>query len=428
MEKTSLTLDANWRWVHDAQMSNCYKDSDWNKVMCPDPVTCSANCYLEGVSSDQYKDTYGISQIEAGVKLTFVSKTTYGVNYGSRLYMMEDQASYKLFHLKNREFTFTVDLREMPCGLNGALYFVQMDADGGIKSSGGKNEAGAKYGTGYCDAQCPKDIKFILGEANTDKWNDTSPTPIGRFGSCCSEMDVWEANSRAAAFTAHPCKTSKLYRCAGDDCSTCDKAGCDFNPYRMGNTTFFGRGDRFGLNTKKPMTVVTQFITDDSTDAGSLVEIRRFYMQDGVVFPNSNSSILGVSGNSISDAFCDDMKACFGDVNDFALKGGLKSVGQALERGMVLVFSLWDDSFKDMLWLDSAYPADAEISVPGVARGPCRTDSGSPSLVREMYPTASVTFSSVKVGLIGTTFGAGGGSGAHDDPFGGGRRLNALVP
>jgi len=37
----------------------------------------------------------------------------------------------------------------MPCGLNGALYFVQMDADGDASAT---NAAGAKYGTGYCDA------------------------------------------------------------------------------------------------------------------------------------------------------------------------------------------------------------------------------------------------------------------------------------
>ena len=47
----------------------------------------------------------------------------------------------------------------MPCGLNGALYFVEMAKDGG-KSKYAGNKAGAAYGTGYCDAQCPHDIKF----------------------------------------------------------------------------------------------------------------------------------------------------------------------------------------------------------------------------------------------------------------------------
>ena len=31
-------------------------------------------------------------------------------------------------------------------------------------------KAGAEFGTGYCDAQCPHDIKFINGEANLVDW------------------------------------------------------------------------------------------------------------------------------------------------------------------------------------------------------------------------------------------------------------------
>lgn len=38
-----------------------------------------------------------------------------------------------------------------------------MEADGG-SAKHPTNKAGAKYGTGYCDAQCPHDEKFIWGE------------------------------------------------------------------------------------------------------------------------------------------------------------------------------------------------------------------------------------------------------------------------
>lgn len=48
-------------------------------------------------------------------------------------------------------------------GLNGALYFVSMDKDGGMGKYS-TNKAGAKYGTGYCDGQCPRDLKFINGQ------------------------------------------------------------------------------------------------------------------------------------------------------------------------------------------------------------------------------------------------------------------------
>jgi cellulose 1,4-beta-cellobiosidase len=70
---------------------------------------------------------------------------------------------YQMFNLLNAEFTFDVDVSQLPCGLNGALYFSEMEADGGMAKNPG-NKAGAKYGTGYCDAQCPRDLKFINGE------------------------------------------------------------------------------------------------------------------------------------------------------------------------------------------------------------------------------------------------------------------------
>jgi len=72
---------------------------------------------------------------------------------------MKDDSTYEMFKFTgNNEFTFDVDLSGLPCGFNGALYFVSMDADGGLKKYP-TNKAGAKYGTGYCDAQCPRDLK-----------------------------------------------------------------------------------------------------------------------------------------------------------------------------------------------------------------------------------------------------------------------------
>ena len=76
---------------------------------------------------------------------------------------MADDEKYRLFNLLNKEFTMDVDVSNLPCGLNGAVYFSEMDEDGGLSRFEG-NKAGAKYGTGYCDSQCPQDIKFINGE------------------------------------------------------------------------------------------------------------------------------------------------------------------------------------------------------------------------------------------------------------------------
>lgn len=32
------------------------------------------------------------------------------------------------------------------------------------------HQGGARYGTGYCDAQCPHDVKWIYGKANSRDW------------------------------------------------------------------------------------------------------------------------------------------------------------------------------------------------------------------------------------------------------------------
>merc|ERR1719300_1065695 len=77
--------------------------------------------------------------------------------------------NYYMFKLKNKEFTFDVDNSQLPCGLNGALYFVEMQKDGGLGAFPG-NKVGAAFGTGYCDAQCPHDVKYINGEPNSQDW------------------------------------------------------------------------------------------------------------------------------------------------------------------------------------------------------------------------------------------------------------------
>lgn len=65
--------------------------------------------------------------------------------------MMADNSKYEMFKLLNKEFTIDVDESNMPCGVNGALYFVEMLEDGGLGEFP-TDKAGASYGTGYCDA------------------------------------------------------------------------------------------------------------------------------------------------------------------------------------------------------------------------------------------------------------------------------------
>ncbi|KAG9407784.1 hypothetical protein AC1031_021024 [Aphanomyces cochlioides] len=410
-ENTKIVLDANWRWTHNVEgYTNCYAGNKWDSTLCPDPATCAKNCALDGAD---YTGTYGISA--SGNTVSIALKT--GANVGSRIYLLEDDKKYKMFKLLNKEFTFDVDASQLPCGLNGALYFVQMDQDGGM-SKYPTNKAGAAYGTGYCDAQCPHDIKFINGEANVKNWTPSKGDPnggSGQYGSCCAEMDIWESNSFGQTYTSHPCSTTEPTRCSsptecGDDVTNnrytgiCDKDGCDFNPYRFNNHTFYGPGSSYTLDSSKPVTVVTQFITDDNTDNGNLVEIKRFYVQNGKVIDNSNINWSGIDAiNSLNAKVCNQAKTVFGDTNDHSKKGGLKAMGAALKKGVVLTMSLWVDYAANCLWLDSTYPVDKSPSVPGVGRGPCPTSSGVPADVLAQSDGATVKYGNIRVGSLGST-------------------------
>mmetsp|Transcript_4062 Transcript_4062/g.11912 ORF Transcript_4062/g.11912 Transcript_4062/m.11912 type:complete len:95 (-) Transcript_4062:418-702(-) len=81
-------------------------------------------------------------------------------------------------------------------------------------------------------------------------------------------------------------------------------------------------------------------------------------------------------------------------------------MGNAMDRGMVLVMSIWDDHFVNMLWLDSDYPTDADTTAPGVSRGSCSTDSGLPADIESSAANSSVTYSNIKVGSIDSTYDA----------------------
>eukprot|EP00441_Pelagodinium_beii_P005771 CAMPEP_0197705576 /NCGR_PEP_ID=MMETSP1338-20131121/126511_1 /TAXON_ID=43686 ORGANISM="Pelagodinium beii, Strain RCC1491" /NCGR_SAMPLE_ID=MMETSP1338 /ASSEMBLY_ACC=CAM_ASM_000754 /LENGTH=1321 /DNA_ID=CAMNT_0043289485 /DNA_START=186 /DNA_END=4151 /DNA_ORIENTATION=- len=419
VKEAKLVLDANWRWIHTTEgYTNCYTGNQFDTEICSDPDSCALNCAVEAVDADQYEQTYGITSIPGGVKLDFVT----GSNVGSRLFMMDDDGeSYKMFKLKNREFALDIDVSNVECGMNGAMYFIEMAADGG--KGIGNNDAGAKYGTGYCDAQCPHDIKFVDGKANADWEANTKDFSgnmgQGQYGACCAEMDIWEANNMANAYTPHPCNidTPGQYACEGTECGDneageryqglCDKDGCDINPFRMGNVTFYGKGPEFTINTLKPMTVVTQFLTHDGTDTGDLSEIRRFYVQDGKVVHSPVIKILPGERDSITDEFCQDSKVLFDNTDDFTAKGGNAQMGRSLDRGHVAAFSLWDDVEVNMMWLDSSYPTDKPSTDPGVKRGECPGgDESSPESVRRKYgSTGYVSFANAAVGEIGTLFG-----------------------
>ncbi|KAK6856585.1 endoglucanase [Apiospora arundinis] len=79
------------------------------------------------------------------------------------------------------------------------------------------------------------------------------------------------------------------------------------------------------------------------------------------------------------------------DKKNFDRHGGLKAAGEALDRGMVLIFSLWNDEKTYMNWLDSG------------SAGPCGPTDGTPEKILAANPNVSVTFSNLRWGDIGST-------------------------
>ncbi|KUI65264.1 putative endo-beta-1,4-glucanase celB [Cytospora mali] len=376
---TAVVLDEFYRKIHEVNDTtvSCGTWAGLNTSLCPDAGACAKNCAVEGVD---YAANGVQTDGDALVMNQFVKAPngTY-LSAGPRAYLLDvGGKDYELFQLLNMEITFDVDVSKLVCGMNGALYLTEMEANGGRSRT--LNPAGAAYGTGYCDAQCPK-LAWINGVAN----------PNLTHGACCNEMDLLESNALVEDMTPHACNISGVYLCTGDDecdqaTGVCDEYGCGWNPYVYNVTEFYGPGRNYTINTQRNFTVVTQFITDDGTSSGSLIEIRRLYVQGGRVIRNAAITVEGITTSVMDDAYCN------ATASWFQQRGGLADMGEALGRGMVLVFSIWDDTGGYMNWLDSG---DA---------GPCSATEGDPALIVEEHPDTKVIYSKIRYGEIGSTF------------------------
>ncbi|KFZ00907.1 hypothetical protein V501_10368 [Pseudogymnoascus sp. VKM F-4519 (FW-2642)] len=370
-QSTNVVFAWPYHWMHTVEgYDSCTTSSGLNATLCGTAEDCFNNCEIAP------GDYTGLGITTSGNALTMyqyrnVSGT---INNASPNVMLLDPAgeNYVNVQLLGREFSFDVDISLLPCGENGALFLSEMDFTGGRNEY---NPAGASYGFGGCDAQCGVS-PYFNGTVNTEG-----------LGACCHEMDIWEANSMATVFTPHPCSVDGIYGCKGDECGSsgvCNKPGCGWNSYQQGNTSFYGPG--LIVDTTKTFTVTTQFITDDGTTTGKLTEIRRYYTQNGVLYPNPVST----SYNGLN--YIDEDFGC-SDTDSF---GGLTVHGEALGRGMVLIFSVWQDSSQFMHWLDSD------------TAGPCSSTEGDPANIKANNPEAAITYSNIKWGELGSTSNAPG--------------------
>lgn len=157
------------------------------------------------------------------------------------------------------------------------------------------------------------------------------------------------------------------------------------NPYKMGHPEYYGLD--LEVDTSRPFTVVTQFPSDQS---GQLTAIRRLYIQDGKTIEMPISTAQGVPAqNFLNDEYCNATGA-----DKYMGLGATGGMGEAMSRGMVLVFSIWWDKSSFMEWLDGA----------SSNAGPCNATEGNPEIIKSIQPDTQVTFSQIRWGDIGSTF------------------------
>jgi cellulose 1,4-beta-cellobiosidase len=324
----------------------------------------------------------------------------------NRVFLLENDNKYQTFTLMDNELAFDVDLSTVECGIAASLSFVAMDPDGG-RSKFPTNEAGAAYGTGYCDASCPRSNKFVGGKANFEHWvpNEYShSTGAGDLGACCSQFAVWESNAHSFSTSSKICAKDNYNVCTGGGCDSpldpspiippqCDSVGCDYNPYRIGVPDFYGKGKT--LDTKKKFTVVTRF---------QKTGVAKFFLQDGkkIEAPSSAYSELPDSG-ALTEGYCEQKPAVFGERDIFAEVGGWDRHLDVLTKPMVLAMSISNDYLAWNLWLDSAWPLGVDSAVPGVARGPCVNEDREPQQTERLWGKAQVAWSNIRFGPIGST-------------------------
>jgi cellulose 1,4-beta-cellobiosidase len=107
----SVTVDANWRWLHTVSGStNCYTGNEWDTSICSTDSTCTTACCLDGAD---YSGTYGVTSSGGELSLRFVTVGPYSTNIGSRLYLLASDTAYQGFTLLGNEFTFDVDVSDL---------------------------------------------------------------------------------------------------------------------------------------------------------------------------------------------------------------------------------------------------------------------------------------------------------------------------
>lgn len=150
-QNTAVVIDALSHQLLDTKTGkSCFNSTGGiDTSICNSVESCGKKCAYQGV--DYAKN--GVTTSGDSLHMQqYIRQDGKLVKVSPRLYLIDEgKQEYVEMQLVNQELSFDVDMTNLPCGMNAALYLGAMDANGGRSNV---NPAGATYGTGYCDSQC----------------------------------------------------------------------------------------------------------------------------------------------------------------------------------------------------------------------------------------------------------------------------------
>lgn len=228
--------------------------------------TSAANNGGIQITVDGYTQTKYVISGDWAKDYVQLNQTAITLRGGGRVYLGDSNSGYispESFYnmpLLGKKLSFDVDMSQVECGCNGALYFTTMPA-----YRADQQPQPGKNGEYYCDA------------------NDVG-------GTYCPEMDVMEANKYAMASTAHTCQYVPPHYY-----SSCDRGGCGRNVL---DADYNGYGPGKRIDTNKPFSFSVSFITGGN---GRLSTVRNVFSQgyERVQFDSCNPDYLQWMGMSL---------------------------------------------------------------------------------------------------------------------------------
>jgi len=199
---------------------------------------------------------------------------------------------FRLFHLLGKTLSFNVDLSQVGCNCNIALYLIHGPAR---DWSGNPSQGGCPRSPYYCDAN------RVCGQ-----W--------------CPEVDVMEANKHVFQATPHRCDEPS----ATGHYSNCDRRGCQQSTRSLGDKAY-GPGPQFTIDTRRPFTVQTTFHGTVRSKVPHFTGLTTRLQQA------ANELVMHHSQCS---------------------EGYLETMAHAMAGGMSMRITYWGDEAKTMRWLD----------------------------------------------------------------------------